>query len=250
MNHYAELAQIIKNSPSTVFFGGAGVSTESGVPDFRSETGLYAEKQVYGHSPEELLSRTFFKQEREMFYKYYKENMIYREVKPNPAHIALAKLEEAGLLKTVITQNIDGLHQAAGSVNVIELHGSNHRQYCLNCGEKYSLDYILDPANCAGDVPKCRICGGIVRPDVVLYEESLDNDIMNSAEKAITAAHCLIVGGTSLVVYPAASLLHYFKGDNLVLINKTATQYDSHAHLVIHEPIGKVFTAVLAKLGQ
>lgn len=250
MSYYTELAQIIKNSPSTVFFGGAGVSTESGVPDFRSETGLYAEKQVYGYSPEELLSRTFFEREREMFYKYYKENMIYREVKPNPAHIALAKLEEAGLLKAVITQNIDGLHQAAGSVNVIELHGSNHRQYCLNCGGKYSLDYILIPANCTGDVPKCRMCGGIVRPDVVLYEESLDNDIMNSAEAAITAAHCLIVGGTSLVVYPAAGLLHYFKGSNLVLINKTATQYDSQANLVIHEPIGKVFTAVLAELDQ
>ena len=239
------LAEIIKNSKNTVFFGGAGVSTESNIPDFRSESGLYTAKQVYGHSPEELLSHTFFMRQPELFFKYYKENLIYASAKPNGAHIALAKLEQAELLSAVITQNIDGLHQAAGSKNVIELHGSNNRQHCINCGEKYDLNYILNCSNCEDFIPKCKKCGGTVRPDVVLYEEPLKDSVMHSAIKAITAADCLIVGGTSLVVYPAAGLLQYFRGSKLVLINKSETKYDGQADLVIHDSIGVVLSKVI-----
>ena len=245
---YQNLVNILQTSRSAVFFGGAGVSTESGVPDFRSETGLYAAQSVYGYAPEELLSHTLFAREPELFFRYYKENLIYRDAKPNAAHIALAKLEHAGKLAAVVTQNVDGLHQAAGSVNVLELHGSNHRQFCMACGNRYDLEYILNTAYCDGVIPKCEICGGTVRPDVVLYEEPLDHRVMDTATRAIAAADCLIVGGSSLAVYPAAGLLHYFHGSHLALINKSATPFDEQADLVIHESIGAVFSAVIKEM--
>lgn len=235
----------ILSGGNVVFFGGAGVSTESGIPDFRSDTGLYAAKQVYGRSPEELVSHTCFVREPEIFYKYYRENLVSREAKPNAAHIALAELERRGLINAVITQNVDGLHQAAGSVNVYELHGSNHRPYCTKCGTRYTLDYLLDYRE---TVPKCEKCGGIVRPDVVLYEESLDDEVIAGAVSQIRRASSLIIGGTSLAVYPAAGLLRYYKGTNLALINKGQTPYDDEADLVIHEPIGEVFSMAMREL--
>ena len=244
-NQIKALAELIKTSNNTVFFGGAGVSTESGIPDFRSETGLYKAQQVYGHSPEELLSRTFFECEPELFFHYYKENLIARDAKPNAAHIALAQWERSGKLQAIVTQNIDGLHQAAGSQNVLELHGSNWRQYCIKCKAKYSLDYIL----AQNGIPKCEKCGGIVRPDVVLYEEGLDGAVMNTAAQAIADAELLIVGGTSLAVYPAAGLLRYFSGGGLVLINKSETPADRNAQLVIRDSIGEVLSAVTNEMG-
>ena len=240
-----ELATLIKNSKNTIFFGGAGVSTESGIPDFRSETGLYSAKQNYGYSPEELISHTFFNRNAELFFKYYKENLIAADAKPNPAHYAFAELEERGLLRAVITQNIDGLHSTAGSKNVFELHGSNFRQYCKNCGEKYTLDYIFVPQNCDGNIPKCEKCGGVVRPDVVLYEEQLDDVVLRNAVKCISEAELMIVGGTSLAVYPAAGLLSYFGGKNLVIINKSKTPSDKRAQLIIHDAIGTVMHDVM-----
>jgi len=236
MSQINMLAKLIQTSKNTVFFGGAGVSTESGIPDFRSECGLYKAKQVYGHSPEVLLSHTLFEHEPELFFRYYKENLISRDAKPNAAHIALAELERAGKLQAIITQNIDGLHQAAGNQNVLELHGSNWRQYCLKCGAKYTLDYILRQ----DIIPTCAKCGGIVRPDVVLYEEGLDAAVVEAAIQAVADADLLIVGGTSLAVYPAAGLLMYFGGGALVLINKSETPADRNARLVIHDSIGKV----------
>jgi len=234
------LAGLIRQSKNTVFFGGAGVSTESGIPDFRSESGLYSAMQAYGHPPEELLSHSLFIREPELFFRYYKENLIILGAKPNPAHTALAELELRGLLKAVITQNVDGLHTAAGSKNVLELHSSNWRQYCMDCGALYTLEYILDSANCDGYIPKCKKCSGIVRPDVVLYEEMLDDTVMSRAVNVIAEAELMIVGGTSLAVYPAAGLLHYFSGKNLVIINKSETPGDSRAQLVIHEAIGEI----------
>ena len=234
------LRDIIANSDNIVFFGGAGVSTESNIPDFRSESGLYNAQQKYGRSPEEMLSHSFFMRHTDTFFDYYKNNLIYRSAEPNKAHRALAKLEEQGKLKAVITQNIDGLHQKAGSRNVYELHGSVLRNYCMDCGEVYDLDYIMDEANCDGGIPKCKKCGGTVKPDVVLYEEALDDDCMMGAIRAIQQADTLIIGGTSLVVYPAAGLIRYFGGNKLVLINKQATPYDSKADLVINDSIGKV----------
>ena len=234
------LRDIIANSDNIVFFGGAGVSTESNIPDFRSESGLYNAQQKYGRSPEEMLSHSFFMRYTDTFFDYYKNNLIYRSAEPNKAHRALAKLEEQGKLKAVITQNIDGLHQKAGSRNVYELHGSVLRNYCMDCGEFYDLDYIMDEANCDGGIPKCKKCGGTVKPDVVLYEEALDDDCMMGAIRAIQQADTLIIGGTSLVVYPAAGLIRYFGGNKLVLINKQATPYDSQADLVINDSIGKV----------
>ena len=234
------LREIIDNSDNIVFFGGAGVSTESNIPDFRSESGLYNAQQKYGRSPEEMLSHSFFVRYTDTFFDYYKNNLIYRDAQPNKAHRALARLEETGKLKAVITQNIDGLHQKAGSRNVFELHGSVLRNYCMDCGEFYDLDYIMDETNCEGGIPKCKKCGGTVKPDVVLYEEALDDDCMMGAIKAIQQADTLIIGGTSLVVYPAAGLIRYFGGNKLVLINKQATPYDSKADLVINDSIGKV----------
>jgi NAD-dependent deacetylase len=246
-----KLKEIAEGSKSIVFFGGAGVSTESGIPDFRSESGLYKAQQEYGRSPESIISHTEFIADPELFFRYYKNNMIYPEAKPGAAHKALAKLEREGRLAAVVTQNIDGLHQLAGSKTVYELHGSVHRNYCMDCGMKFDLEYILDPENCLdadgneSNIPYCERCGGIVRPDVVLYEEPLDDEVVVKAIKAIKNADTLIVGGTSLVVYPAASYLSYFGGQNLILINKSSTGYDDKADLVIHEPIGEVMSVFL-----
>ncbi|MBR3374345.1 MAG: NAD-dependent protein deacylase [Firmicutes bacterium] len=234
------LKKIIENSDNIVFFGGAGVSTESNIPDFRSEKGLYKAKTEYGMSPEEMISHSFFVNHTETFFDYYKKNLIYPDAKPNKAHRALAKLEAQGKLKAVVTQNIDGLHQMAGNKKVYELHGSVLRNYCMKCHQFYDLDYIMDEYHCKGNVPICPVCGGIIKPDVVLYEEMLDEDCINKAVSAISKADTLIIGGTSLVVYPAAGFVRYFRGNHLVLINKQETPYDSHADLVIHDSIGKV----------
>lgn len=235
------LKRIIDESSNIVFFGGAGVSTESGVPDFRSESGLYHAKQKYGHSPETMLSHTFYMNHPEAFYQYYKENLIHPEARPNAAHRALAKLEEMGKLRAVITQNIDGLHQKAGSRTVYEVHGSVLRNYCESCHKFYDVNYIMDESHCKDGVPYCT-CGGRIKPDVVLYEEALDQRVLGAAVDAIERADCMIVGGTSLVVYPAAGLINYFHGKHLVLINKSATPYDSKADLVINDAIGKVMS--------
>lgn len=235
-----QLKKIIDEAKKVVFFGGAGVSTESGIPDFRSENGLYNAKQNYGYPPETILSHTFYMEHNETFFKYYKENLIAKDVMPNKAHKALAKLEKEGKLTAVITQNIDGLHQKAGSINVLELHGSTLRNTCEKCGTHYDLDYVMDEENCENGVPYCKVCGGRIKPDVVLYEEMLDNDVMIAAIKAIQEADVMIVGGTSLNVYPAAGLISYFHGKHLVLINRSATPYDDAADLVIHDSIGKV----------
>lgn len=232
--------KIIDGSKKVVFFGGAGVSTESNIPDFRSETGLYKAQTEYGRSPEEMISHTFFMHDMETFYDYYKKNLVYQDAQPNKAHIALAKLEEEGKLIGVVTQNIDGLHQKAGSKKVFELHGSVLRNYCMECHEFYDLDYIMDEKNCQGSIPVCKKCGGVVKPDVVLYEEGLDGATIQGAVDAISQADTLIVGGTSLVVYPAAGLINYFHGDHIILINKSETAADGRADLVIHDSIGKV----------
>ncbi len=236
----ARVKEVIARSGRIVFFGGAGVSTESDIPDFRSESGLYQAVSQYGQPPETMLSHSFFMNNMETFFDYYKNNLIYREAEPNKAHIALAELEREGKLSAVVTQNIDGLHQKAGSKKVYELHGSVLRNYCMECGAFYDLDYIMDKANCSGNVPKCEACGGVVKPDVVLYEEALNEDVISGAVRAISQADTLIVGGTSLVVYPAAGLIQYFRGKDLILINKSQTQYDSKATLVINDSIGKV----------
>ncbi len=231
-----KLKEILINSNNIVFFGGAGVSTESGIPDFRSASGLFNEKLNKTFTPEQLVSHTYFMRYTEDFYKFYKDKLIYEEAKPNDAHLALAKLEKLGKLKAVITQNIDGLHQAAGSKTVFELHGSVHRNYCTKCHKFYPVEFILK----ASKTPTCTDCGGTVKPDVVLYEEGLDQSVINGAVNAIAHADTLIIGGTSLVVYPAAGLINYFKGKNLILINKSTTSADSKADLVIHDSIGKV----------
>jgi NAD-dependent deacetylase len=232
-----DLKKLIASSRNIVFFGGAGVSTESNIPDFRSEDGIYRTVSKYGYSPEVILSHSFFMSHMAEFYDYYKNNLIFREAKPNKAHLALAELERKGVLKAVVTQNIDGLHQAAGSKNVLELHGSVHRNYCMSCGQKFQLDYIL---NCDGTIPLCNKCNHPLRPDVTLYEESLDMDVMEKAISHIQKADILMIGGTSLAVYPAAGLINYYMGDKLVLINKSSTPYDSKANLIINDSIGKV----------
>ena len=231
------LQEIIDSSDNIVFFGGAGVSTESGIPDFRSVDGLYNMK--YDYPPETILSHTFFMNNTEEFYKFYRDKLIVKGVKPNKAHIALAKLEEKGKLKAVITQNIDGLHQMAGSKNVLELHGSTLRNYCMDCGKSYDIDYI---ENSKG-VPKCE-CGGIIKPDVVLYGENLDDRTVTGALTAIESCDTLIIGGTSLTVYPAAGFIRYFGGRNLVLINMSATPYDSRVDLAIHDKVGEVLDKI------
>lgn len=236
----ARVKEIIDRSKRIVFFGGAGVSTESNIPDFRSESGLYSAVSQYGQSPETMLSHSFFTQNMETFFDYYKNNLIYRDAKPGKAHIALARLEKEGKLTGVVTQNIDGLHQLAGSEKVYELHGSVLRNYCMECGTFYDLDYIMDESHCDGYIPKCEKCGGVVKPDVVLYEEALDDQVISGAVDAIRKADTLIVGGTSLVVYPAAGLINYFGGKDIVLINKSQTPYDDRATLVINDSIGKV----------
>ena len=232
--------EIIDNSKKVVFFGGAGVSTESNIPDFRSESGLYKAMNEYGYSPEHMLSHTFFMNNTEMFFDYYKKNLIYTDAQPNKAHIALAELEKEGRLTAVVTQNIDGLHQKAGSRAVYELHGSVLRNSCMECGEAHSLEYIMDEDNCKNGVPRCRKCGAVVKPDVVLYEEMLDDEVISGAVAAIRQADTLIVGGTSLVVYPAAGLINYFRGKDIILIDKSETGYDDRATLVINDSIGKV----------
>lgn len=235
------LKKRIFESSNIVFLGGAGVSTESGIPDFRSAKGLYSSQPNKGFSPEQMLSHSFFRRYTGEFFRYYKNNLIYRDALPNKAHIALAKLEEMGMLKAVITQNIDGLHQLAGSRNVLELHGSIHRNYCIGCGETYELEYILGSEG----VPKCLKCGEVVRPDVVLYEEGLDMEVFDKAVEYITKAEILIIGGTSLNVYPAAGLVDYYRGDCLVLMNKTETSYDRRAKFVFREPIGTVMEELI-----
>lgn len=229
------LQSMIEQSDNIVFFGGAGVSTESGIPDFRSRDGLYNQK--YKFPPESIISHTFFVRRPEEFYEFYRDRMLALEAKPNAAHLFLARLEAAGKLKAVVTQNIDGLHQAAGSKNVFELHGSVHRNYCMRCGRFYDAEYIKESSG----IPRCA-CGGIIKPDVVLYEEGLDARVVEGAVSAISSADMLIVGGTSLVVYPAAGFIEYFRGKRLVVINKSPTPADGRAQLVINDGIAKVFS--------
>lgn len=237
MTELQRLQSLIDSARRIVFFGGAGVSTESGIKDFRSVDGLY--HQQYKYPPEIILSHTFFEENPAEFYRFYREKMLCPDVQPNGAHHTLAQLEAAGKLTAVITQNIDGLHQAAGSKEVLELHGSVHRNYCTRCRKQYTLDDIL----ATQDVPRCS-CGGIIRPDVVLYEESLDGFILSQAIEHLRHADLLIVGGTSLVVYPAAGLLRYYKGRELVLMNRDATPYDGDASLIIRDPIGKTLEQI------
>ncbi|MDR2571213.1 MAG: NAD-dependent protein deacylase [Oscillospiraceae bacterium] len=238
------LKEILQKSDNIVFFGGAGVSTESGIPDFRSADGLY--NDTYAYPPEKILSHSFFMKHTEEFYHFYRDKMLYPDAKPNNAHKALAKLEEQKKLKAVITQNIDGLHTQAGSVNVLELHGSALRNICMTCGKNYSLETILQ----TNGIPVCSAtsCGGIIKPDVVLYEEGLDQAVMHKATNAIYNADVLIVGGTSLNVYPAAGLITHYSGDKLILINKSKTQYDKYANLIINENIGKTLGEAVGEL--
>ena len=235
----SKLQEIIDESQRIVFFGGAGVSTESGIPDFRSQDGLY--RQEWKYPPETIISRSFFDCNPKEFYRFYRKKLIIKDVKPNITHYKLAELEAAGKLSAVVTQNIDGLHQLAGSKTVYELHGSTLRNFCMKCKKSYGIDFIAASENSQDTLPRCE-CGGLVKPDVVLYEESLDDDVINGAVDAIANADTLIIGGTSLIVYPAAGLIRYFKGKNLVLINKTATTADANADLVIHDSLGKVFS--------
>ena len=232
-----KLEKIISQSQNIVFFGGAGVSTESGIPDFRSVDGLYHQK--YDYPPETILSHTFWEERPEEFYRFYRDKLIVKGAKPNAAHLRLAKLEREGKLKAVITQNIDGLHQAAGSRNVLELHGSVHRNHCQRCGKFYGLEHILRTEG----VPRCS-CGGIIKPDVVLYEEGLDDATLRGAVRAISQADMLIIGGTSLAVYPAAGLIDYFTGKHLVVINRDATPRDAGADLLIQGNIGEVLSGI------
>lgn len=235
MTGIEELKKMIDESKRIVFLGGAGVSTESGIPDFRSENGIFKAVRDFGYPPETLLSRSFFDRHPDIFFKYYRTLLMSGDAKPNKAHYALAKLERIGKLTAIATQNIDGLHQMAGSKNVYELHGSIKRNYCMRCRRFYDDTFV---ANAKG-VPHCE-CGGIVKPDVVLYEEGLDTDTLMGAVKHISKADMMIVGGTSLQVYPAAGLIDYYRGSRLVLINKSSTPYDSYADLVINDSIGKV----------
>ncbi len=234
----AKLQEYVDGTDNIVFFGGAGVSTESGIPDFRSQDGLY--NQHYKYPPETILSHGFFMQMTEEFYRFYRDKILVDGVLPNKAHLKLAELEEKGKLKAVVTQNIDGLHQAAGSKTVYELHGSVLRNHCMNCGKSFDLEYMKKSSG----VPKCDECGGIIKPDVVLYEEGLDDDTVSGAVDAIASADVLIIGGTSLVVYPAAGLINYYRGHKLILVNKGETGMDSRADLVINAPIGEVFSQI------
>ena len=237
MDKIKELVTLIKTSKKTVFFGGAGVSTESGLKDFRSKDGLYHEKYIY--PPEEILSHHFFLENTKEFYKFYRDKLNSLNYKPNITHIILAKLEEKGLLSSIITQNIDGFHQMAGSKNVLELHGSVWRNYCMKCHKSYEAETVFSST----DVPKCS-CGGIIKPEVVLYEESLNQETLQQAIKEISTADLLIIGGTSLNVYPAAGLIQYFQGKNIVLINKEKTSYDKMCNLVFYDNIGKIMKKI------
>lgn len=233
-----QLKEMVATSDNIVFFGGAGVSTESGIPDFRSVDGLYHQK--FRYPPETILSHTFYERHKEEFFDFYRQKLIAPKARPNAAHVKLAQWERDGKLKAVITQNIDNLHQMAGSKNVLELHGSVYRNSCMKCCTSYDFAYM----KAAEGVPKCEKCGGIIKPDVVLYEESLDNGTITRAVQAIAEAEVLIIGGTSLAVYPAASLIDYFSGKHLVVINRDATPRDRMADLVINEPIGQVFSQI------
>lgn len=233
-----QLQKIIDQCSSIVFFGGAGVSTESGIPDFRSVDGLYNQK--YKYPPEEILSHTFFVKRTAEFYDFYRDKMLCFTAKPNAAHLFLSELEKAGRLSAVVTQNIDGLHQMAGSKKVYELHGSVHRNYCLSCGRFFSGEYIASSSG----IPHCDSCGGVIKPDVVLYEEGLDDKTIEESVRAISNADCMIVAGTSLTVYPAAGLIRYFGGKYLVLINKSQTSLDSRADLVINQPVAQVLSKI------
>ena len=237
MNNIDTLIKYIKEAKKIVFFGGAGVSTESGLKDFRSKDGLY--NQQYDYPPEEILSHHFFMENTSEFYKFYKDKLDIQDLKPNITHIVLQKLERIGKLSSIITQNIDGFHQMAGSKKVLELHGSIHRNYCIKCNKFYDKEYVFKSKN----IPKCK-CGGIIKPDVVLYEESLNNDTIINAISEIKSCDLLIIGGTSLNVYPAASFINYFKGEHMVLINKDKTPYDSKCDLVIYDKLGKVFNKI------
>lgn len=233
MNNVNELQKLVDKSQNIVFFGGAGVSTESGIPDFRSVDGLYNQK--YDYPPEEILSHTFFERHTDEFYRFYRDKMLCLDKKPNKAHLKLAELEKAGKLSAVVTQNIDGLHQAAGSKRVYELHGSVLRNYCRKCRKFYTAEFIKE----SDGVPKCE-CGGVIKPDVVLYEEGLDDSVVSGALNAIMQADLLIIAGTSLTVYPAAGFIRYFNGDKIVLINRDSTPFDGQADLVIHDKVGEV----------
>lgn len=236
-----KLQEIIDSHDNIVFFGGAGVSTESGIPDFRSQDGLYHQK--YDFPPETILSHTFFMQKPKEFYRFYQDKMLCDTAKPNAAHLKLAELERAGKLKAVVTQNIDNLHQMAGSQKVLELHGSVYRNFCMRCGKSYDFAHM----KAAEGVPKCT-CGGTIKPDVVLYEEGLDNYTIRESVRVISEAQVLIIGGTSLAVYPAASLIDYFQGEYLVVINKSPTPRDRYADLLIQDPIGQVFSQIQIKV--
>ena len=237
MTPQEKLQELISGSDNIVFFGGAGVSTESGIPDFRSVDGLYHQK--YAYPPEEILSHTFFVNHTEEFYRFYKDKMLCPDARPNQAHKKLAELEEKGKLRAVITQNIDGLHQMAGSRKVLELHGSVHRNYCQHCGKAYDASYMLH----AKGIPRCS-CGGVIKPDVVLDEEGLDNDILSESVERISEADVLIIGGTSLVVYPAAGLVNYYRGHKLVVINKSPTPMDRNADLLVQGSIGEILGGI------
>lgn len=236
--------ELINSSNSIVFFGGAGVSTESGIPDFRSQDGLY--NQEWKFPPETIISHSFYEQNPVEFYRFYRKKLLIKNVEPNITHFKLAELEKSGKLKAIITQNIDGLHQKAGSKVVFELHGSTLRNYCTHCGKFFDADYIADSENSTDKLPHCSACNALIKPDVVLYEEGLDDNIVENSIQAIRNADMLIIGGTSLVVYPAAGLINYFRGNKLVLINKTPTPSDESATLVIHDSLGKVFSQIKA----
>lgn len=242
-SYISKLAELISAGSRIVFFGGAGVSTESGIPDFRSEDGVFSAIRKYGYPPEELLSHSFFTRKPDIFYRYYKELLMSTDARPNDAHIALAQLEQMGKLSAIVTQNIDGLHQKAGSKNVFELHGSIHRNYCMRCHRFFDAEYVKNHSG----IPYCS-CGGMIKPDVVLYEEALEPDVMRGAAKHIQNADMLIIGGTSLQVYPAAGFIDCYSGNKLVLINKSRTPYDGRADLVINAPIGRVFRQVMESL--
>ena len=236
-NEIEKLQKIIDESRNIVFFGGAGVSTESGIPDFRSQDGLYNQK--YDYPPETILSHTFFMRKPEEFFKFYRDKMLCDTAKPNAAHLKLAEMEQTGKLKAVITQNIDNLHQMAGSKKVLELHGSVYRNHWVKCGKSYDCKYLKESKG----VPRCS-CGGMIKPDVVLYEEGLDDYTIQESVRVISEAEVLIIGGTSLAVYPAAGLIDYFRGNHLVVINKAPTPRDKYADLLIKEPIGQVFSQI------
>ncbi|MFD1887549.1 NAD-dependent protein deacylase [Paenibacillus wenxiniae] len=240
MDKLDQLSAWIEQSQRIVFFGGAGTSTESGIPDFRSAQGLYSESGQRGYSPEEMLSHRFFQKEPELFYEFYRTRLLHPDAQPNAVHYLLAELEQERKLSAIITQNIDGLHQKAGSRHVLELHGSVHRNYCISCRREYSLDDVLAQQG----IPRCPHDGGIIRPDVVLYGESLDSEVIGNTVAALGAADLLIIGGTSLTVYPAASFIQYFRGNYTVLMNASATAHDRHADLIITEPMGQIMEQI------